>query len=411
MNKMKLSLYRLKKKGIQAAVITAGAVVFTLANPAMTSQSAFATTKEEAEQQKEEAEQGKEEADQKAEQYTDEMNALIDDVAELDQQSTTLSTQIKVQEDKQAELETEIEETKKKLAEAQVAESNQYESMKKRIQYLYEEGNVEYVDALLSSASFQDSVNMSEYVEQISTFDQKRLNKFIQTKKDIADYEATLESDLAEVETIKKQLESDKSDLDDVIDQKNAKINQYSDDIEKQKELSDYYQNLKDEADDTLAEIARQTSYTSNTSSNSNSSSSNSGASSTGTGQFIWPVSTGGVVTDEFGYRDSPTEGASTYHKGLDIGCGYGDAIMAADSGTVIVAEYGYSGGNYVMIDHGNGFTTMYLHNSSLAVSVGDVVAQGQTIAYAGSTGISTGTHCHFSVLINGSYVNPRDYL
>ena len=96
---------------------------------------------------------------------------------------------------------------------------------------------------------------------------------------------------------------------------------------------------------------------------------------------------------------------------GLDIGCGYGDAILAADSGVVTVAEWGESGGNYVMIDHGNGFVTMYLHNSSLAVSVGDVVSQGQTIAYAGSTGYSTGVHCHFSVFLNGSYVDPQLYL
>ena len=96
---------------------------------------------------------------------------------------------------------------------------------------------------------------------------------------------------------------------------------------------------------------------------------------------------------------------------GIDIGCSYGVPIAAADAGVVTVAEWGESGGNYVMIDHGNGFVTMYLHNSSLAVSVGDVVSQGQTIAYAGSTGYSTGTHCHFSVFLNGSYVNPLDYL
>ena len=109
--------------------------------------------------------------------------------------------------------------------------------------------------------------------------------------------------------------------------------------------------------------------------------------------------------------RESPTAGASSNHMGIDIGCSYGVPIAAADAGVVTVAEWGESGGNYVMIDHGNGFVTMYLHNSSLAVSVGDVVSQGQTIAYAGSTGYSTGTHCHFSVFLNGSYVNPLDYL
>ena len=96
---------------------------------------------------------------------------------------------------------------------------------------------------------------------------------------------------------------------------------------------------------------------------------------------------------------------------GLDIGCSYGTPVAAADSGVVTVAEWGESGGNYVMIDHGNGFVTMYLHNSSLAVSVGDVVSQGQTIAYAGSTGYSTGAHLHFQVELNGTPVNPNNYM
>lgn len=146
-----------------------------------------------------------------------------------------------------------------------------------------------------------------------------------------------------------------------------------------------------------------------NSGSDSDNSGSNNGGSTTGSGQFIWHVS--GPITDYFGPRESPTAGASSNHMGIDIGCSYGVPIAAADAGVVTVAEWGESGGNYVMIDHGNGFVTMYLHNSSLAVSVGDVVSQGQTIAYAGSTGYSTGTHCHFSVFLNGSYVNPLDYL
>lgn len=420
---MKLDLYRLKLRGMKAALIAAGAVVLTFTTPAAW-QSAYATTKEEAEQQKEEAEQGKEDADQKAEQYTAEMNELVADVKELDEQSTSLSTQIKTQEQKQSELETEIEDTKKKLAEAQVSENNQYEAMKKRVQYLYEEGDIEYIDALLSSASFQDSLNKSEYVEQISTFDQKQLDKLVQTKQDIVDYEATLESDLAEVEQVKAQLESDKNDLDDVISQKNTKIAEYSSDIEKQEALSAYYQTLKDEADDELAKIAKEeaqkyaqaqaqanSSSSGSSSDSSGGSSDSSGGSDTGTGQLIWPVSSGGVVTDEFGGRESPTAGASSNHQGIDIGCSYGTAIVAADAGTVIIAGYSGGYGNLVAVDHGNGIVTYYGHNSSLAVSVGDTVSQGQTIAYAGSTGVSTGVHCHFGVLVNGSFVNPRNYL
>ena len=328
------------------------------------------------------------------------------------------------------ELKNEIDETQTKLAEAQVSEDNQYEAMKKRIQYLYEEGDVAYIDALMSSASFEDSLNKSEYVDQLSTYDQKQLNKLVKTKNDIAEYQQTLKDDLADVEKVKADLETKQADLDDVISQKNAEINKYSDDVEMQKALAAEYAKQESELDDKLAELARQEQQrleeerkqreaeqqqqdnnggSDNSGSDSDNSGSNNGGSTTGSGQFIWPVS--GPITDYFGPRESPTAGASSNHMGIDIGCSYGVPIAAADAGVVTVAEWGESGGNYVMIDHGNGFVTMYLHNSSLAVSVGDVVSQGQTIAYACSTGYSTGTHCHFSVFLNGSYVNPLDYL
>ena len=105
------------------------------------------------------------------------------------------------------DLQNEIDETQTKLAEAQVSEDNQYEAMKKRIQYLYEEGDVAYIDALMSSASFEDSLNKSEYVDQLSTYDQKQLNKLVKTKNDIAEYQQTLKDDLADVEKVKADLE------------------------------------------------------------------------------------------------------------------------------------------------------------------------------------------------------------
>lgn len=387
-------------------------------------------TKEDVEQQKEEAQQAQEEANANAEKYQKKVDKLTAAVNELDKQATDISTQIVEKKQQAEDLQNEIDETQTKLAEAQVSEDNQYEAMKKRIQYLYEEGDVAYIDALMSSASFEDSLNKSEYVDQLSTYDQKQLNKLVKTKNDIAEYQQTLKDDLADVEKVKADLETKQADLDDVISQKNAEINKYSDDVEMQKALAAEYAKQESELDDKLAELARQEQQrleeerkqreaeqqqqdnnggSDNSGSDSDNSGSNNGGSTTASGQFIWPVS--GPITDYFGPRESPTAGASSNHMGIDIGCSYGVPIAAADAGVVTVAEWGESGGNYVMIDHGNGFVTMYLHNSSLAVSVGDVVSQGQTIAYAGSTGYSTGTHCHFSVFLNGSYVNPLDYL
>ena len=429
---MRIDLYKIKKKGMQVAVVTTGALLMSFTS--MFAAPVFSVhaeeTKEEVEQQKEEAQQAQEEANANAEKYQKKVDKLTAAVNELDKQATDISTQIVEKKQEAENLQNEIDETQTKLAEAQVSEDNQYEAMKKRIQYLYEEGDVAYIDALMSSASFEDSLNKSEYVDQLSTYDQKQLNKLVKTKNDIAEYQQTLKDDLADVKKVKADLETKQADLDDVISQKNAEINKYSDDVEMQKALAAEYAKQESELDDKLAELARQEQQrlenerkqreaeqqqqdnnggSDNSGSDSDNSGSNNGGSTTGSGQFIWPVS--GPITDYFGPRESPTAGASSNHMGIDIGCSYGVPIAAADAGVVTVAEWGESGGNYVMIDHGNGFVTMYLHNSSLAVSVGDVVSQGQTIAYAGSTGYSTGTHCHFSVFLNGSYVNPLDYL
>lgn len=429
---MRIDLYKIKKKGMQVAVVTTGALLmsFTSIFAAPVFSVHAEETKEDVEQQKEEAQQAQEEANANAEKYQKKVDKLTAAVNELDKQATDISTQIVEKKQQAEDLQNEIDETQTKLAEAQVSEDNQYEAMKKRIQYLYEEGDVAYIDALMSSASFEDSLNKSEYVDQLSTYDQKQLNKLVKTKNDIAEYQQTLKDDLADVEKVKADLETKQADLDDVISQKNAEINKYSDDVEMQKALAAEYAKQESELDDKLAELARQEQQrleeerkqreaeqqqqdnnggSDNSGSDSDNSGSNNGGSTTGSGQFIWPVS--GPITDYFGPRESPTAGASSNHMGIDIGCSYGVPIAAADAGVVTVAEWGESGGNYVMIDHGNGFVTMYLHNSSLAVSFGDVVSQGQTIAYAGSTGYSTGTHCHFSVFLNGSYVNPLDYL
>ncbi len=127
------------------------------------------------------------------------------------------------------------------------------------------------------------------------------------------------------------------------------------------------------------------------------------------TGYFRWPCS--GVLTSRFGYRAIPIAGASPFHKGIDIGNGYGTAICASDGGTVEYSGWQSGYGYLVIIDHGNGYKTYYGHNSSLLVSRGDHVYPGQQIARMGSTGLSTGNHCHFGIMLNGTFVNPLNYL
>lgn len=126
---------------------------------------------------------------------------------------------------------------------------------------------------------------------------------------------------------------------------------------------------------------------------------------------FKWPCPSSSRITSNFGDRESPTEGASANHKGMDIGAGTGADIIAAAAGQVVISTYSYSAGNYIMIDHGGGVSTVYMHCSQLLVSEGANVTQGQVIAKVGSTGYSTGPHLHFGIRSGGNYVDPRNYV
>ena len=127
-------------------------------------------------------------------------------------------------------------------------------------------------------------------------------------------------------------------------------------------------------------------------------------------GTFIWPVPDCTLLTSRVGYRMHPILGYERFHAGVDIGAKAGDTIIASDGGTVAVAEYSDSYGNYVLINHGNGYTTLYAHMSSMAVEAGQAVEQGDTLGYVGSTGWSTGPHLHFEIRYNDEKTDPEAY-
>ena len=126
---------------------------------------------------------------------------------------------------------------------------------------------------------------------------------------------------------------------------------------------------------------------------------------------YCWPLSVSGTITSYFGERTSPTDGASTNHKGIDISVPVGTSVLASKSGTVVTAAYSASAGNYIALYHGDGVYSYYMHCSSLSVGVGQTVSAGKQIALSGNTGISTGPHLHFAIFANGVYVNPLNYV
>ena len=355
----------------------------------------------ELEQEKEETEDKKKEAQGILDQLEGEKDNILAVIKELDEKVANYNAQITDLEAQKADLEIEIEETKEELEVAQAEEQKQYDAMKKRIQYAYENGNVEYLDTVFTSSDVSDMVNKSEYVEQIYNYDSKMLNELVEIRQKVADTQFKLETDLNTVEDIEEEVTESKDAVESMIAGKEIQVKKYNEATDEYETLIAQYQADIDATEAQIDELIRKAEeerrkkqeqgldvviyYTG--------------------GTFQWPVSSGGTITSTFGPR------WGSFHYGLDIACPMGTPILAGEAGVVIASYYSASAGEYIVIDHGNGAATEYMHNSTRLVNVGDVVARGQVIAYSGSTGYSTGPHCHFGLRINGQRIDPLPYL
>lgn len=370
--------------------------------------------------QKDQKESKKAEAEAVLEQLQSEQKSILDAIEELDAQVTEYTNQITELEGRQTQLESDIEQKQTELAAAQEKEQQQYEAMKERIRYSYENGNPSYLDVLFSTSDISDIVNQTEYVDQIYSYDKNMFDEFVETRQTIADTKAGLESDLKEVEDVKLEVEDNKAAVEVMIEGKQTQVANY------QSSIGDYESTIAELEQDIAATdqaiAAAEEAYRQQQAAAAAAAAAAAGSGSTTSaptnvdvtytgGSLQWPVSSGGTITSKFGPRESPGGIGSRYHQGLDIGCPTGTPIVACEAGTVIAASYSGSMGNYVTIAHSSSLTTTYMHNSSICVSVGQTVSRGQVIALAGSTGNSTGPHCHLGVRVNGSYVDPLPYL
>lgn len=325
-------------------------------------------------------------------------------IAKLDQEANALASQIEELNTQIENKKAEIEETKWKLEEAVAIADKQYEDMKTRIQYLYENGTPSYLELFLTADSMGDFLNKSSFAAQMSLYDRSMLDEYIVQKEAIEETKAALETEEGELEVLAETARENKASVDALISAKNKEISRYQSEIDSKSGDAAEYQKDLDEQEKLLDQIEQQIAAAA--AANGSNDDGDGGASG-----FIWPVPSSKRITSYFGSRPQPVPGASTNHKGIDIGAGYGSAILASAGGRVTTARYSSSAGNYIVISHGNGMSTVYMHCSALYVSVGDTVSQGQKIAGVGSTGYSSGNHLHFGVIKNGSYVNPMGYV
>ena len=350
------------------------------------------------------------------------------------------------------------------LEEAQTRFDELSEKNKERIRAMEEEGSLSYWAVLFKASSFADLLDRLNMVEEIAASDQRRLNELGKAAEEVAAARNALEAEKADLEETKKELDAANAELEAKREEADQLLTEM---IARSQELEQLYEGFELEEEALMAEIARKeqeyneakhqewldymATYTTvppettappttappttapttepsetegeeedsgsdkndSGSSNSGSSSGNNTGSNTGastTVTWLRPCSYI-MVSSPFGRRESPTAGASTYHQGIDLAAPAGTPIYATRTGVVTIATYSNSAGWYVSINHGDGYSSIYMHMTSYVVSSGQAVSAGQLIGYVGSTGISTGPHLHFGIAKNGRYVNPAGFI
>ena len=296
---------------------------------------------------------------------------------------------------------------------------------KERIRAMEEDGEITYWSVLFKASDFSDFLDRLSMIEEIAASDRRRLEEMDKAAEEVAVAQEALEAEKSELEVVKDEMDAAQVVLDEKRAEADAVLAEL---VQKGFELEDLYAEMEAQEEDVLKEIAQKekeyneakrrewiqymSTYVTQAP-DPGATGGSSGGSSGGT------VSSSGwlrpcayrMVSSPFGNRDAPTAGASTYHQGIDLSAPEGTPIYASRTGVVTTATFGKAAGYYVSINHGDGYSSIYMHMTRYVVSKGQAVSAGQVIGYVGSTGVSTGPHLHFGIAYNGSYVNPANYI
>ena len=336
------------------------------------------------------AEESKSNLNSKLSRNREEQEELGEKIKKLDSQIKEIESNIKSTEAKIAKLNSETEEAKKEIQDLLNKIKDNEEALGQRLKVIDNNYSMGYIKVILSSTSLSDFFNNLYMVKEVIEENQA----IVEEKK------KSLEDKTKEQENLKVSLESD-----------NSKLEADKEEIENLKaELTKEEEDLESKIADIIAKEEAAARAKEEAASNSQSSSSGGSSSSAVITDGSWPVPGYSGNSSSYGWRIHPILGTKKFHTGLDIPAPKGTPVTSFDDGTVIYSGVQGSYGNTVMINHGNGVVTLYAHNSSLNVSVGQKVKKGQVIAKVGSTGRSTGPHLHFEVRVNGQHTNPLSY-
>lgn len=296
------------------------------------------------------------------------------------------------------------------VAEAKALELEQLERYRVRVRAMEENGNVSFLAYLFNASSLGELLTAVDDIGEIMQSDRALEDAYIaareKTEKTVAEYEEYK----ADIVQKQDELRAEQAELQSELDEATKLITDITEDLLSNAAVLEEFEQAEREAETNVANMVlalekqRQAQAAASGGGYSN------GSTVVGTGQFSWPVPSCTYLTSRFGMRVHPITGVTKSHTGVDIGAESGATIVAADGGTVVLAGVNSGYGNCVMIDHGNGYKTLYGHMSSIAVTNGQAVSKGDTVGYVGSTGLSTGPHCHYEVWKDGSRIDPEQF-
>lgn len=314
----------------------------------------------------------------------------------LDQQIDLKLQEIDNINERIAVLDALIEEKTAEAREYQRRENVQREIYRTRIRAMEENGVISYLQIVFGASDFADMLFRIDAVNEIMRRDQGIYDALVAAEDATNAAKAEIVSTRGEAAEVKAELETAKAELAEQEKEAEALIAELQKNIE---EYTEYYEAQQREREQIYKDIIEMEEELKKL------------EMVKGTGVFMWPAQYKGRITSKFGWRIHPVLGTSKYHSGIDIGGqGYGAEIYAADSGTVVTSAKSDTYGNYVVINHGNGYTTLYAHMQSRNVKTGDKVTKGDVIGWVGSTGLSNGPHLHFEIWDNGTRIDPAKF-
>ncbi len=338
---------------------------------------------------------------------------LLNEVALLDAELDDCEADLEIITNELMKTEAILNITEAELEHAQTERDVQYELMRERLVFLYEQGNISYIEVILNSKDFFDFLNRVEFINSIMEYDRTMAENLSAIEQDISQKLEDTNRQRLEIQVLSSQQQLRKRELETALTEKDEillKLTENEHTFEQQlSELETEGTQIANQIKAAEAEIERQAKLKAQQEAAARAAAA---ASNPYTGGVMqWPVSGIYQITSNYGNRTNPISRRKEFHTGVDLKANMGTPILAANDGTVLSAGYRSGYGYTVVVSHGGGISTLYAHNSKLVVSAGDKVSRGQTIAKAGSTGYSTGPHLHFEVRVNGDTVDPMKYL